>query len=425
MTLEQIRALLAQRRNEQTTNNDRLTAIAAEVRGLQADEAGMEQLRNLQTEVERLETRNEELQVEIRGLESQIERAAADASNGRANLTTIENRGVGASGSLEERGVEAVAASEEYRRAWLRSMAVDREGRPLVPGEMTREEREAFTFMTTNTTSVVPTITQNRIIDRLRHEAPMLDDATVTSINQGFAIPVRTEIAQGDAAVVAQDAANDDEKDTFTLITLTGVDIKKHIVMTRRMQFQSIEAFEEWLVSDISRRIMVAKEAVIRARLDGSAPSAGDAANNGVKIASGNVLTGQQYTDAVIRSILAKINEPGQVVCYANRYTIYNGLMSIQDDNKRPLFINSTVTDDPTIKGTIYGAAVKEDVNLANNVAYFGVKGAIHANNFAPLEVIPAIEPKTANRIWTGSEIFDAGLENPEAFVKVTFTTGA
>lgn len=425
MTLAEMRALLAQRRNEQTANNERLTAIATEVRGLQADDAGMEQLRNLQAEVDQLEARNAELAVEIRGLEGQIERTAATAQPGRADLSTIENRGVGANESLEERGVEAVAASEEYRRAWLRTMAVDRDGRPLVPGEITEEERSAFTFMTSNTTSVVPTITQNRIIDRLRHEAPMLDDATVTSINQGFAIPVRTAIAQGDAAVIAQDAANNDEQDTFTLITMTGVDIKKHIVMTRRMQFQSIEAFEDWLVSDISRRIMVAKEAVIRARLDGSAPSASDAANDGVKIASGNVLTGQQYTDAVIRSILAKINEPGQVVIYANRYTIYNGLMSIKDTNDRPLFINSTVTDDPMVKGTVYGAAVKEDVNLANNVAYFGVKGAIHANNFAPLEVTPAIEPKTANRIWTGSEIFDAGLENPEAFVKVTFTMGA
>ena len=83
-----------------------------------------------------------------------------------------------------------------------------------------------------------------------------------------------------------------------------------------------------------------------------------------------------------------------------------------------------TPQDDPTIKGVIYGAVVKEDVNLANNVAYFGVRGAVKANNFAPLEVTPAIEPKTANRIFTGSEIFDAGLENPKAFVKATFTEG-
>lgn len=424
MTLAQMRALLQRRQEELTANNDRLAEIATEVRGLQGDDAGVARLGELNAEVNTLEERNTSLQAEISGLEAQIERAASTAANGQADLRTIESRGIGANQELQLTDVDAVRASEEYRRGWLRSIAVDDHGNHMF-GELSEEEQRAFTFTTANTGSVVPTITQNRIIDRLRHEAPMLADATVTAINQGFAIPVRTAIAAGDAAPVAQDAANSDEEDTFTLITMTGVDIKKHVVMTRRMQFQSIEAFEDWLVSDISRRIMVAKEAVIRARLDGSAPSASDAANNGVKIASGNVLTGQQYTDAVIRSILAKINEPGQVVVYANRYTIYNGLMSIKDTNNRPLFINSTVTDDPMIKGSIYGAAVKEDVNLSNNVAYFGVKGAIHANNFAPLEVTPAIEPKTANRIWTGYEIFDAGLENPEAFVKVTFTTGA
>lgn len=423
MTLAQMRELLKRRQNELSANNDRLTEIAKEVRGLTGDDAGVARLSELNTEFSELEERNGALQTEIAGLQAQIERAAADAADGRANLQTIERGGVGANNSLEAMGIEGVAASEEYRRAWLRNLARDRDGNMMF-GEMNEAEQRAFTFMTSNTTAVVPTITLNRIVDRLRHEAPMLDDATITSINQGFAIPVRTAIAAGDAAVVAQDAANDDEQDTFSLITMTGVDIKKHVVMTRRMQFQSIEAFEDWLVGDISRRIMVAKEGVIRARLDGSAPSASDSANNSVKIASGNVLTGQSYSDAVIRSILAKINEPGQVVVYANRYTIYNGLMSIQDAQNRPLFINSTVTDDPMVKGSMYGAAVKEDVNLANNVAYFGVKGAIKANNFAPLEVTPAIEPKTANRIWTGSEIFDAGLENPEAFVKVTFTMG-
>ena len=424
MTLAQMRALLQRRQEELTANNDRLAEIATEVRGLQGDDAGVARLGELNTEVNTLEERNTSLQAEISGLEAQIERAANTAANGRADLHTIESRGIGANEPMQLTDVETVRASEEYRRGWLRSIAIDDRNQPMIEGEMSEAEQRAFTFTTANTGSVVPTITLNRIIDRLRHEAPMLADATITAISEGFAIPVRTAIAAGHAAPVAQDAANSDEQDTFTLITMTGVDIKKHVVMSRRMKFQSIEAFEDWLVADITKRIMVAKETVILARLDGSAPSASDAANTAVAIAEGNVLTGQTYADSTIRAILAKINEPGQVVVYANKHTIYNGLLSIKDTNDRPLFIESTVSDDPLVKGSMYGAAVKEDVNLSNNVAYFGVKGALKANNFAPQEIFAAIEPKTANRIWTGSEIFDAGLENPEAFAKVTFTTG-
>ena len=420
MTLAEMRAMLETRKTALTNNKTRLAAIEEEVRGLQADEEGVARLAALQTEVDQLQERNTELEGEVRSLGNQIERLETieSARSGRVNLQPIES--AAAQTGIENMSVEQVRASEDYRRAWLRSVAIDRDGNRMF-GELTEAEKRAFTFTTANTGSVVPTITQDRIVDRLRHEAPMLDDATVTAITQGFAIPVRTAIAGGDAAVVGESAANADEQDTFTLITMTGVDIKKHAIMTRRMQFQSIDAFEDWLVADISKRIMVAKEAVIRARLDGSAPADGESANSGVKIDSGNVLTNQAYTDTAIRGIMAKVEEPGQVVVYANRYTIFNGLAGINDGAGHKAFIN-TPQDDPTVKGVIYGALVKEDVNLANNVAYFGVKGAVKANNFAPLEITPAIEPKTANRIFTGSEIFDAGLENPKAFVKVTFT---
>ena len=422
MTKAQMKALLEQRRAEQNTTNSRLSQIEAEVRGLQNDDTGMARLRELQTEVDTLEARRGELDVEVRALETQIERMETieSARSGRVDLTPIEQR----SNEMENMTVEQVRASAEYRSAWLRSIAVDAEGNHIF-GELNEAEQRAFTFMTTNTTAVVPVETQNRIVDRLRHEAPMLDDATISAITNGFAIPVRTAIAAGDAAVVGQAAANEDEQDTFVLITMTGVDIKKHAVMTRRMQFQSIDAFEDWLVEDISKRITVAKEKVIIARLDGTAPATGESVNANVKIDAGNVMSGNTvtYSDAVIRSIMAKIDEPGQVVVYANRYTIFNGLAGIEDGAGHKAFI-MTPQDDPTIKGVIYGAVVKEDVNLANNVAYFGVRGAVKANNFAPLEVTPAIEPKTANRIFTGSEIFDAGLENPKAFVKATFTEG-
>lgn len=415
MNLKELRKALAEKQKARKETRTKMDELLKELRSGTSERS----VDDIQADVDAVCERAEALDTEIEDLNGQIERELriANVRSGRVDLTPIDHRAM----DTEDMSVEEVRASEEYRRAWLRNIAVDREGRHMF-GEMTDAEQRAFTFTTANTGAVVPTITLNRIVDRLRHEAPMLEDATVTSIVNGFAIPVRTAIAGGDAAVVAQDAANSDEEDTFDLITMTGVDVKKHATMTRRMEFQSIDAFEDWLVGDISKRIMVAKEAVIRARLDGSAPSAAESANNKVKIDAGNVLTGDDvvYSDAVIRQIMAKIDEPGQVVVYANRYTIFNGLAGINDGAGHKAFIN-TPQDDPTIKGVIYGAVVKEDCNLANNVAYFGVRGALKANNFAPLEITPAIEPKTANRIFTGSEIFDAGLENPKAFVKATF----
>ena len=121
---------------------------------------------------------------------------------------------------------------------------------------------------------------------------------------------------------------------------------------------------------------------------------------------------------------MAKIDENGQVAVYANRNTIYNGFAGIETTDGKKAFIESAQVD-PVIKGVMYGAVIKVDANLADNVAYFGVVGALKGNEFAPLEIFPTVEAKTANTIFTGTEIFDGGLENPKAFVKATFTVSS
>ena len=389
-------------------NIDQIEARMAEIKEELNGECDVEALTQ---EVDELEARKAELEAEAEKRSALIDKVNAGEAG-----TVIEKRS-------EEKPMENKtynASSAEYRSAWLKKMATDSKGNMLL-GQLDEAEERAFTFTTANSDEVVPTVTQNRIIDRVKAEAPMLADAAISAMSEGFAIPVRTAIAAGDAAIVAEDGANVDEEDTFDLITMPGVDIKKHAVMTRRMKFQSIDAFEDWLVADISKRILVAKERVLLARLDGVAPAQGVSANAKVAIDSGNILESEDgYTDLMVRNALAKLDENGDVVVYANRATIYNGLASIESDDGHKRFIESAMVD-PVVKGVIYGAAVKVDANLPDDVAYFGVVGSLKANSFAPLEVFTTIEAKTANRIFTGTEVFDAGLENPKAFVKVNF----
>ena len=69
----------------------------------------------------------------------------------------------------EERQYDA--SSPEYRRAWLKNLAV-RDGVFLF-GEMTDEERRAFTHTTANTGAVVPTEVMNRIVELVESQYPM------------------------------------------------------------------------------------------------------------------------------------------------------------------------------------------------------------------------------------------------------------
>lgn len=303
---------------------------------------------------------------------------------------------------------ELNADSPEYRRAWLKRLAV-RDGVPLF-GELTEAENRAFTFTTANTPAVVPTEIMNRIVELVESDYPMYNDAAKSAMTSGFQIPRHKSIDAGDAAATNEGVANADEQDTFDYLPLSGVEIKKHLVISRKMKWQSIGAFEDWVVKHIAERIGVAKENRILAQLN-------DATYG---IDAGNVNAAATADDAGIRAELAKIKGQGRKVVYANAYTIWNILAGINDGAGNKAFIPSPQAD-PVTQGVIYGMTVKLDDNLANKVMYAGIPGKLLANDFEALFINRAMDPKTFEDIIAGYSLFDAGLENQKSFVKVTF----
>ena len=237
------------------------------------------EIRNMMAAPDYDEAQSEALLDEVRKLnqeKAEIEARAAQTAElrrqvGAGTVAQIQRQEQEARGAAGAAADENPADSPVYRRAWLKNMAV-RDGVHLF-GELTQEERAAFTVTTANTGAVVPTQTMNRIIELVESMSPMYDDANKTNMTMGFGVPRHKAIVQGDAKGVAEAAANDDEKDEFDLLILSGVEIKKHIVLSRAMKFKSIDAFEDWVVQHLSERIAVAKEKVILARLDGTAPT--------------------------------------------------------------------------------------------------------------------------------------------------------
>ena len=361
------------------------------------------------------------LETEARAINAELEARKAEAAK-KAEVRQLINDGAGEViekyEQKEERKMSENNTEALYRIAFLKNLAV-RDGQHLF-GDLTAEERAAFTHTTANSGNVVPAVMMNRIIELVESMSPMYEDATPSNMTQGFGVPRRTAISQGDATGVAEGTANDDEQNTFDLLTLDGIEIKKHVVITRKMKFKSIDAFESWVINELAQRIAVAKEKVILARLDGSAP-AGGSAISGSGIAAANILTNQTYGDAAIRSMFALLKGQGGRVIYANSGTIWNHLVGLEGTDNKKLFVPNSM-DDPTVAGRIYGATVKVDENLPDNVVYLGVKGKVLANDYDDLFIFSATEPKTANEIITGYSLFDAGLENPKSFVKATFT---
>lgn len=305
------------------------------------------------------------------------------------------------------------ASSKEYRNAWLKKNATDRNGRHLF-GAMTESEKRAFTFTTENTGEVVPTEIINKIVDLVDNDAPMYDDAFKTNFSRGFSVPRLKEITAGDAKKTAEGVANDDEEDDFDSLDIIGVEIRKHIVLTRKMEFQSIDAFENWLVTHLANRIRVAKENYILTQLNDT--SAG--------IDTSNILTGTSLTDAEVRNVLSKIKGSGERVLYANQDFIWNTLAGLEDSSGDKLFIPNPRVD-PIIEGSVYGTIVKRDPNIPDDTMYIGYPKKIDFNDFIQTDITPQIQEKTLNRIFVGYSLCGAGLEDPKGFAKWSKSVGA
>lgn len=402
MTIEEIRAL------DLDGVERRMNEISTEMNAADAD------LDALTAEVDALTERRAALQ-------SQIERRNALAARVAFGQTGTQVRNFQPAAAQDEEARYG-RSSALYRTAWLKNIAVRSNGQRVF-GDLTEEEQRAFTHTTTNTSALVPTSTLNRIVDLVTGDSPIDDDADDQGQSRGFAVPRHTAIAAGDATGVSEGTENNDEQDTFDLLGFDGVEIKKHVVVSRKLMFKSIDAFEDWLVKHLGKRIKVAKENVCIARLRNAAPAGGSAvANSGMKAA--NILTGQTYSDATIRSMFALLKGTGEPVVYANQATIWNQLAGIEDGNHNKLFTPNSMVD-PVTQGRIYGAVVKKDDQLADNVVFLIRKGQLLKNEFDDLEIFTAIEPKTANTIITGYSLYDAALENPEAAVQATFTVSS
>ena len=298
------------------------------------------------------------------------------------------------------------ASSKEYRNAWVKRIARDADNRPIF-GEMTDTEKRAFTFTTENTGVIVPTEIINRIVDLTDNDSPLYDDAMKFNFKNGFIIPRLTEITAGDAKVVNEGEANDDEQDEFDSLEITSEEIKKHIVLTRKMEFQSIDAFLDWLVNHLASRIRVAKENYILTQLGQTSTG----------IATTNTLQASALTDAEIRKAMSMLRGSGERVVYANQGFIWNTLAGLEDSSGNKLFIPSPRVD-PVIEGSVYGTIVKRDSNIPDNTMYIGYPKKLDFNEFIPFDITPQIESKTLNRIFVGYSLCGAGLEDPLAFVK-------
>lgn len=381
---------------------DRMKEILERIAAIEVE------LRSEDSDPDALKVEYDGLKAEMKGIEDKAEtrkKLLDDVAHERKG-TPVTNINI-----VEERTFDS--ASPEYRSAFYKKLAKEAGVVIRSGSELSEIEQRAYTHTTGNTGAVVPLNTINRIKELVSSWTTLLDDVVIDKFVQQYEVPRHTAIAAGDAAIASEGSANEsDEQDTFDTIPLAGQDIVKHIEVTENLMLQSIDAFEDWIVRHIIQRIYHRMNATIYAELED--------AQYGIKAA--NKFAVASLDEATVRSALAAIKGDGASVIYANQATIYGAIAAVQDTTGRPLFLQSTYSDNPLIVGRAYSAQVKLDDSLANNIIWVGKPGEIAANEFEAPNVMTDIDVKTRKRIFGGFAKFDTLPMRDDCFAKITIT---
>ena len=288
-------------------------------------------------DLDALETEVNELTEERKGIVETIEKrkALVETVANLPGLEIIED-------FKEERNMEKKdlgIGSPEYRNVFLKT---------LLGEELTVEERTLYTHTTANTDAVIPTELQNKIYSTMEEAHPILRDVQILRTGAVISIVKHTAIVAGDAKIVGEGVANDDEENTFVNVTLSGKDFSKHVDFSYRLGKMSIPAFEQYLVKEIADRIgaAMARDIIAQIKTDLAAGNKFNAATPGT-LAKVDVL-----------KALGLLKGTGRVNVYANSTTFYGDIANMEGAEGLLSFIPNYQDQ---IAGQLFGKAIKEE----------------------------------------------------------------
>lgn len=211
--------------------NTRLAELDIEVR----DATSVETVEAATTEKQLLVERKAELET----LETRKQTALNITAGTQPNTKIIDK--------TEDRKMEEVKTygvdSPEYRSLFLRNLQ----------GNLTDIEKREGEIILSQVAGAVPTVTANRIAEKLTVEAPLLAEIDLVNVPGGFTMAL--EGTNNNAALHTENALLTGAADTVTSITLGGYEIIKFVSLSATVRAMTIDAFENFVVAQISKKV--------------------------------------------------------------------------------------------------------------------------------------------------------------------------
>ena len=338
------------------------------------------------TEIDGIDAaRAEQLAEERESIAQELEnRKAAAAAEAELREQVANDDAVPAKPIINEvRNEKMTFASPEYRSAWLHYQMgrMSDEERQIL--ETVNAELRSGESMTSATAAyAIPTVTANRIVENLVQLYPLIGEVELLQIPGNVSIAVEDTVNA--AAIHTENASITPADDTLTRITLSGYEIVKLLAVSAKLNAMEIDAFEDWIVSNLTRKIGEVIENYLVNGTGSSQPKGIEKyatwtdGTNAVDWAS------TAPTAAEVIELIGYMNAAyvGNAKFLMNWKTFWNRIYGLRDDK------NPAVVNDGQGGYRVFGFPVMFSSKVADDTFYFGdFKDGVIANMAAPIAV--------------------------------------
>lgn len=294
-------------------------------------------------------------------------------------------------------------ATQEYRDIWLKRML----GKPM-------NEVEQRSIAATDVAGTIPEMTSDRIFNKIREIAPLLNEVTLLQVagNVQFAV----EGVNNAAGLHTENAELTAQEDTLVTVKLGGFEIAKLVRISQTVKTMSINAFEAWLVELLAENIATAIENLLINGTGSSQPKGVEYAGTWVDDTNAVDWNAASPTYAELTKTmgLLKGGYARKAKWLMNHKTFWTNVQAIRDDGKAP------IVKEMNGKYYILGKEVLFSDYVNDSVIYLGDFKKMVANLSQGMTVAASEHSGFVHNAvdYRGTAIFDCTVAVGEAFVK-------
>lgn len=336
----------------------------------------VEQIESRATEIGNLINTDSNIDIESLNMELEgLRQAKENIEERNQNKSTILKKVTGMNFNNEIPKDEQIFESAEYRSAFFKNLLgqklTDVEDRTFKRAiEIIDLEKRADAFTTTtNSVAILPTQTLNEIIKKARTMGGVISHCRNFNIPTNIKVPIGTPSTKANWHTEGETVNAENPADKITYVSFAGYEIIKVFSISAAAKRMSIQAFESYIIDELSNCIM---ECIADSLINGTGSSQGTGLITGItwndenSFAFTDELTYKDFTKAL--GMLKRGYSPN-AKWSMNNSTLYNRVYSITDSNGRPIFISDPKGEEI---GYILGKAVVIDDNIADDEIVLG-----------------------------------------------------